>query len=154
MIHQLTKCPYCQHCEVVLDDHPQLAFTPDGSPCPHAAWIDGRYLQWEHTPHGTDRVMGSTEFRYAPPAVGDYDAQQEILPYLQELAQQGAAWPFAPPMPLTILPLSAEEKSTDAKGHGRAVWDIDGVAIFAQDAAEFWSVVPACRQRQLASMEM
>jgi hypothetical protein len=154
MTRQLAQCPFCKKCNLALDDRPQLVFEPGGSPCAHVAWVDGRYSQWERTPHGTDRVIGSTEFRYAPPAAGDYDQQQELLPYLQELAQQGPAWPFAPSVPLAIQPLSAEEKSTDAKGRSHTLWDIDGVTIFAQDAAAFWAAVPECRQRQLASMEM
>ncbi len=154
MIRRLAACPFCKSCEVALDDHPQLVFEPGGAACPHVAWVDGRYSQWERTSHGTDRVMGSTEFRYAPPAAGDYDRQQELLPYLQELAQQGSAWPFAPPIALAVQPLSAEEKKPDAKGRSRTVWDVDGVAIFAQDASAFWSAVPDCRQRQLTSMEL
>ncbi len=154
MTRRLAQCPYCKQCNLALDDHPQLVFEPSGAPCPHVAWVDGRYSQWERTPHGTDRVIGSTEFRFAPPGAGDYDGQQELLPYLQELAGQGPTWPFAPPGPLTIQPLSAEEKSTDAKGRSHTVWDVDGVAIFAQDAAAFWSAVPNCRQRHLASMQM
>jgi len=150
----MTECPFCKRCDLVLDNHPQLVFEPGGDPCPHVAWVDGRYSQWERTPLGTDRVIGSTEFRYAPPAAGDDDRQQDLLSYLQELAQQGAAWPFAPPVPLAIQPLSAEEKTTDAKGRSHTVWDVDGVAIFAQDGTAFWSAVPECRQRQLASMEM
>jgi hypothetical protein len=154
MIRRLAQCPFCKNCKLALDDHPQLVFEPSGAPCPHVAWVDGRYSQWERTPHGTDRVIGSTEFRYALPAAGDYDRQQEHLPYLQELTQQGPAWPFAPRLSLTIQPLSAEEKATDTKGRSRTVWDVDGVAIFAEDAGAFWSAVPECRQRQLASMEL
>ena len=29
MIRQLAQCPYCKHCELALDDNPQLVFNPD-----------------------------------------------------------------------------------------------------------------------------
>ena len=59
MIRNLARCPYCGDCEIALDDNPSLVFNPGGrqEPCPHLAWVDGRYAQWELSPQGINRVI-------------------------------------------------------------------------------------------------
>jgi hypothetical protein len=83
MTRQLARCPCCSEGEIALDDHPQLAFDPDGTgrPCPHLARVDGRYSQWEHE-HGLNRVIGSVEFRWDPPEPGAEERTEQLLPYL------------------------------------------------------------------------
>src|SRR5437016_11666825 len=99
MNRRLAQCPYCNQCEIALDDHPALVFNPDSdshSPCAHLAWVDGRYSQWEHTPQGLNHVIGSVEFRWDPSVPGAEERTNQLLPYLHELLEAGASWPFAP----------------------------------------------------------
>lgn len=156
MIRNLARCPYCGSCEIALDDNPTVTFNPGGDQqsCPHLAWIDGRYSQWELSPQGINRVIGSTEFRWDPPDPGAVERTDALLPYLKELANQGAGWAFAPATPFKLQMLSAEEKSTDQRGRSSVLWDVDGWALFAQDPAAFWAAAAECQQKQLASLEM
>jgi hypothetical protein len=150
MIRQLAQCPYCNRCEVALDDHPEVVFnpdTPEQSPCPHLAWVDGRYSQWERTAHGANRVIGSTEFRWDHPALAAVESQDGLPDYLRELVNAGKGWPFAPAEDFAIALLSAEEKATDRKGKAYTVWDVDGWALYARDPAAFAAALPACQQK-------
>jgi len=157
MIRQLAQCPYCNHCEIGLDDHPQLVFNPGSAsptPCQHLAWVDGRYSQWEHTKLGTNREIGSMEFRWDPPQPGAEERTNQLLAYLHELVEEGPGWAFAPSERFVIQVLNAEEKGTDAKGKSYPVWDVDGWAIFAVNPTAFWAALPACQERQSASLEV
>jgi hypothetical protein len=156
MIRELAQCPYCQRCEVALDDHPALVFNPDGDgrPCPHLAWVDGRYSDWELTPRGVNRVIGSLEFRWDPDEPDAAERTEELLPYLRELLDAGPGWPFAPAVPFTAAPLRAEQTAVDGRGKSYTVWEVDGWALFAQSPAAFWADLPACRDRQLASLRV
>lgn len=157
MIRQLAQCPYCNHCDIGLDDHPQLVFNPGSAspaPCPHLAWVDGRYSQWDHTALGINREIGSLEFRWDPREPGAEERTNQLLPYLHELLGAGPGWPFAPSEPFVIKVLNADEKGTDAKGKSYPIWDVDGWAIFAKNPAAFWAALPACQQRQAESLEV
>jgi hypothetical protein len=156
MIRQLAQCPYCQACEVALDDRPVLVFNPDGdgTPCPHLAWVEGLYAQWERTRQGFNRQIGSVELRWDPPGDGAAERTEELLPYLRELLGAQPGWPFAPPVDFRALPLFAEEKARDKRGKEYTVWDVDGWAVFAADPAAFWDALPACQAQQLASLEV
>jgi hypothetical protein len=157
MIPRLAQCPYCNQCEVALDDHPQLIFNPESdqhAPCPHLAWVDGRYSQWEETPQGTNRMIGSVEFRWD---FSQPDAEQftnSLLPYLHELVERGPNWAFAPAEPFVIGRLSAEEKAKDSRGKVFTLWDVDGWAIFAANPTAFWTALPARQELQLRSLEV
>ena len=92
MIRNLAQCPYCGDCEIALDDHPSLVFNPAGSssPCGHLAWVEGRYSQWDLSPQGINRAIGSTEFRSVTvvgPDLGTADA------YATAAFAMGAAGP-------------------------------------------------------------
>lgn len=155
MIGPLAQCPYCQRCELALDDHPQLVFNPDSgppAPCPHLVWIDGRYEQRERTRFGTESVIGSTEFHWETPVSVADDRARALRPYLQELLETGAGWQFAPTVPFAIQRLSAEGKAQDAAGKPYTAWEVDGYAIFAHEPATFWAALPACHERHLATM--
>ena len=157
MIRQLAQCPFCNGCEVALDDRPDLVFNPDGVtqiPCAHLAWVEGRYEQWGKGPHGVFGVIGSTEFRWDPPEPAAAERTEQLLPYLRELVNAGADWPFAPAHPFVVRLLTAEEKVTDAKGRTNPVWEVDGWAVFASDPSVFWAALPACQERQLAGLEI
>ena len=156
MIRNLARCPYCGGCEVALDDSPELVFSPGAgdTPCAHLAWVDGRYSQWERSAQGIDRVIGSTEFRWAPPGESPGDGEEGMVPYLNELLNGGPGWAFAPPGPFAPRPLNAEERATDGKGKSHLVWDVDGWAVLAQDPAGFWAQLPGCRERWLASLDV
>ena len=156
MIRQLARCPYCDGCEITLNDDPDLVFDPGGTgtPCPHLAWVDGRYSQWERSPQGINRVIGSTEFRWDPPEPGAAERTEQLLPYLKELLESAPGWPFAPSQPFRVRTLSAEERANDAKGKSYLVWDVDGWAVFAADPAAFWAALPACQERQLAALDV
>jgi hypothetical protein len=157
MIRQLGQCPYCNRCEIALDDHPQLVFNPQTdspTPCPHLAWVDGRYSQWEETPRGSNRMIGSIEFRWDFPRPNAEEDAEQLLPYLHELVEGGPNWPFAPAEPYVIQRLNAEEKASDARGKSYTLWDVDGWAVFASNPAAFWAALPACQERQLASLKM
>jgi hypothetical protein len=179
MIRQLTRCPYCEEGEVALDDQLTLAFNPEGdlpAPCPHLAWVEGRYSEWDRGPHGISRVIGSTEFGWQPPGREEEPSEPEssatdlpedpsltlparmglpgapqMLAYLRELVSSGSEWPFAPSEPFVVQTLCAEEKATDRRGKEYTVWDVDGWAIFAQDPAAFWAALPDCLGRHQAS---
>lgn len=157
MIRQLAQCPYCNDGEVALDDRPDLTFNPGGAtsvPCAHLAWVEGRYEQWDKGPHGVLRVIGSTEFRWDPPEPGAAERTEQLLPYLRELVNDGDGWPFAPAQPFVVRLLTAEEKGTDAQGKTYLLWEVDGWAVFTPDPSAFWAALPACQERQLASLEM
>ncbi len=156
MIRQLAQCPYCNGCEIGLDDHPDLVFNPESdpqTPCQHLALVDGRYSQWDRTEYGS-RVIGSTEFRWAPDEPGAEERTHQLLPYLRELLEVGPDWPYAPAEPFVVRALNAEEKATGPKGKTYTVWDVDGSAIFAANPAAFWAALPACQERQHASLEV
>lgn len=161
MIRNLAQCPYCKSCEIALDDRPAVAFNPDGDqqPCVHLAWVDGRYSQWELSPRGINRVIGSNEFCWNPPTLqaflqDDAERTEQLLPYLKELANQGPGWAFAPDTPFGLETLSAEEKATDARGKSYTAGDVDGCAIFAENPAIFWAALPACQDRQLSGLTL
>jgi len=155
MIRNLARCPYCGDGEVALEV-PSLAFNPDGDgrPCPHLAWVDGRYAQWEVSPQGTDHLVGSTPLRWEPPAAGPAEQVEGLLPYLRELAAQGKGWPFAPPVPFDLGLLAADERARDEDGREHITWDVDGWVIFAEDPAGFWARLPACQLQQLEALRV
>jgi hypothetical protein len=156
MIRQLARCPFCGGCEIALDDHFGLVFNPDApaSPCPHLAWIDGRFAEWELNAHGGNTLVGSTEFRWDPPEPGAAERTEELLAYLKELINNGSAWAFAPKLAFAVAALSAEEKTTDAKGHVHPRWEVDGAALFAASPMQFWAQLPDCQQRQLSALDV
>jgi hypothetical protein len=156
MIRNLAQCPYCGGCEIALDEAPSVALDPDGAaqPCSHLAWVDGRYAQWDRSPQGVNRVIGSTEFRWDPPEPGAAERTDALLPYLKELVNQGPGWAFAPPVPFALQTLCAEEKATDRRGKSFTLWDVDGWAVFAQDPAAFWAALPDCQERQLTALDL
>jgi hypothetical protein len=157
MIRRLAQCPYCHHCEIALDDRPELVFNPESdrqTPCTHLAWVDGRYSQWEHTAQGTDREIGSIEFRWDPDEPGAAERTERLLPYLRELLEAGPRWPYAPAEPFVISTLNADEKATDARGRTYPLWDVDGWAIFAANPAAFWAALPGCQERLAKSLEV
>jgi hypothetical protein len=156
MIRNLARCPYCGGCEIALDDRPALVLNPDGppGPCPHAAWVDIRFAEFVVNKEGANHAIGSTDLRWAPDIALEPELAEEIHSYLRELLVNGSGWAFAPTVAFTIKPLSAEEKTTDAKGHVHPVWEVDGSAIYAADAVAFWAALPACRERQLAALRM
>src|SRR5262249_61978953 len=114
MIRDLARCPYCGGCEVALDDHPSVVLDPGGrqGPCPHLAWVDGRYAQWEVSPQGINRVIGSTEFRWDPARPGAAEGAEALPPHPRELAAQGPGWAFPPATPLAPPTPSAAEDDT------------------------------------------
>jgi hypothetical protein len=155
MIRNLARCPYCGGGEVALEV-PSLALDPggEGRPCPHLAWVDGRYAEWEVSPQGVDRIVGSTEFRWEPPAAGSAAQVEGLLPYLRELARQGKGWPFAPPVPFDLEPLAADERARDNDGREHITWDVDGWVIFAEDPAGFWARLPDCQRQQREALRV
>jgi len=157
MIRQLAQCPYCERCEIALDDHPQLVFNPDSethTPCPHLAWVDGRYSLWQPGHHGINRVIGSTEFRWDPDEPNAEARTHQLLPYLEELLEAGADWQFAPTEPFAIRRLNSDQKAADSTGKDYTLWDVDGWAVFAANPPAFWAALPACQERLLASLEV
>ena len=156
MIRNLTRCPYCAGCEIALDDKPDLVFNPDGppGPCPHLAWVDVRFAEFETNEQGVNHVIGSTDLLWAPDDLMAREQAAEVHAFLRELLINGPGWPFAPTEAFTIRPLSAEDKKTDEKGHVHPLWEVDGSAIYAADSKRFWASLPACRERQLAALDM
>jgi hypothetical protein len=156
VIRQLARCPYCGGCEVALDDRPDLVFNPDagGKPCAHLAWAEGRYSQWDKSPLGTTRVIGSVELRWDPPEPDAAERTEQLLPYLKLLVSANPGWTFAPAVDFRVLDLTAEEKAVDKRGKAYTKWDVDGWVIFARDPAAFWAALPDCHERHLASMEV
>ncbi len=156
MIRELARCPYCGGTEVALDDRPDLVLNPDsgGKPCAHLAWADCRYSQWDRSPQGVTRVIGSVELRWDPPEADAAERIEQLLPYLKLLVSANPGWTFAPALEYRVLDLSAEEKAVDKRGKAYVKWDVDGWVIFAADPAAFWAALPACQERHLASMEI
>jgi hypothetical protein len=119
MIRQLAQCPYCQKCEVSLDDHPRVIFNPDTpglAPCEHLVWVDGRYSQWEPNRLGVNRMIGSTEFRWDHPDFGAVDGEHTLTSYLKELVSQGASWEFAPTSRFALQPDQLGGKGDQQEG--------------------------------------
>ncbi len=156
MIRNLARCPYCGGCELALNDAPDLVFNPDGTPdpCPHLAWVNVSFAKFATNTHGGNHVIGSADFTWAPDFPMDEETAEEIHAFIRELLLNGSKWVFAPTTGFTILPLSAEEKKTDDKGHVHPLWEVDGSAIYAADSKIFWDALPACRERQLAALDM
>jgi hypothetical protein len=157
MIRQLAQCPFCNHCELALDDNPQLVFNPDDArhlPCPHLTFVDGGYEQRERDKRGVEHVVGSTEFRWLSNSTDNEDRIGPIEPYLRELLETGPGWEFAPPVRFVVQRLSAEGQAQDVKGAGYTAWEANGYSVFAENPAAFWAELPSCHQRHLASMKL
>jgi hypothetical protein len=150
MIRQLSQCPYCQACEIALDDNPELVLNPDagGAPCPHLVWVDGRYSQWELSAPGLVHQVGSIEFHWEHADFSRIDTDGGLGEFMKDLVNSGQAWEFAPKERFQIQQMSADEKATGPKGKSYTAWEVDGQAVFAQDATAFLAVLPASRQRQ------
>jgi hypothetical protein len=156
MIRNLARCPYCGGCEIALDDRPALVFNPNSpsAPCPHLAWVDVRFAEFTVNERGADHMIGSEDMTWAPDSSMDEELAKDVHAFVRELLINGPTWAFAPAETFAILPLSAEEKKTDAIGHVHPVWEVDGSAIYAADAQAFWAALPACRERQLADLDV
>lgn len=162
MIRQLAQCPYCNRCEIALDDAFDVACNPgaaDAGPCPHLIWADGRYSQWgSSTLPGRktkiSRIIGSTEFRWNHPGLSEVPEFDRLMQYLKDLADSGKTWEFAPVVAFEVSQLSSDEKEKGPDGKEYVVWDVDGQALFAQDAAAFVAVLPACLDKLSTSWEM
>ena len=156
MIRKLAQCPFCNACEITLDDQPSLVFNPDGppKPCPHLAWVEVRFAEFVVNEHGANHMIGSKDMTWAPDFPMEEELAHEIHAFLNELVLNGSDWPFAPSAKFVLKPLSADEKTTDAKGHAHPVWEVDGCAIFAADSKAFWALLPACRERQLKALDV
>src|SRR5947209_4840549 len=131
MIGQLAKCPYCRACEIALDDSPELVFHP--ATCAHLVWVDGRYSQWDPGDHGIVHPVGSIEFHWEHPGLAGADFGD----YLKELVNSGKEWPFAPGVPFEIVQMSADDKAKTPRGTTYTAWEVDGQAVFAQEASTF-----------------
>ena len=154
MIGQLAQCPYCQGCEIALDDSPQLVFNPDAGnsdPCPHLVKVEARYSQWGRSPQGVSRVIGSTDCCWDHPALDAADYDGHLKDYLTELVNAGRAWEFAPSSDFEVCRLSRDEKQRDARGHEQPIWEVDGEALFARDATVFLAELPGCQEQHLAA---
>ena len=157
MIRQLARCPYCKKGDLALDENTDaLIFNADvvGVPCPHLLWVEGRYSAWERTPQGIPRVIGSFEFHWDHPGLAAADVEGQLQPYLKELANTGKSWEFAPAQEFTVADLFVEEKATDPRGKEYPLWEVDGEAIFAPDAAAFLAALPACQEKHRASLRV
>lgn len=156
MIRNLTRCPYCGGCEVALDDSFAVVPDPDGAarPCPHLAWVEGRYSQFDQSPQGVDHLIGSTEFRWHPPGPNMAARAEELLLYLKELTLQGPRWAFAPPVPFVLQTLTADRKRSGEDGEVHTLWDVDGWAIFAHSPGAFWGSLPECQSRMRKSLQV
>ncbi len=156
MIRNLARCPYCGGCEIALDEKPDLVFNPDkpAGPCPHLAWIELRFAEFTLNEHGANHMIGSNELTWAPDFPLEEKLADEVHAFLHEFLVNGPRWAFAPAQPCTIKPISAEEKKADAKGHEHPLWEVDGNAIYAADSKAFWDALPACRERQLAALDV
>jgi hypothetical protein len=82
------------------------------------------------------------------------DPEGRLTDYLKELVNSGKSWEHAPADPFEIQTINAEEKTADARGKERTVWDVDGWAVFAPDAPTFVARLPECQARQLASLRV
>lgn len=157
MIRQLAQCGYCQKCEIALDDAPEIVFNPgmaNSGPCPHLIWVDGRYSQWELGAHGVPRQIGSIEFRWEHPEFSALEPAHTYVDYIRELVSSGKDWRFAPAVPHQVADISADEKATTPRGKSFAVWEVDGEAVFAQDARAFLAALPGCQEKWSAGFEV
>jgi hypothetical protein len=151
MIRQLSQCPYCRACEIALDDSPELLFNPEASahaPCAHLVWVEGRYEQWQATPQGLPQPIGSIEFHWEHPGLGSTEEASNLSDFMRELINHGKTWDFAPAEPFEISPIAADQKATGPRGKTYTAWEVDGQAVFAQDASAFVAALPACMDQQ------
>jgi hypothetical protein len=138
-----------------MDERPELVFNGGQSPtpCPHLAWVDARYEQWEHPAHGVGHVIGSIDLNWNPFGPEGEERLQSLLPYLNELVEHGPGWDFSPPEPFVQQLIDTEETASDASGRTWTPWEVDGWALFAANPAAFWAALPACQQRHLTALE-
>jgi hypothetical protein len=158
MIRQLAQCPYCNHCEVALNDNPEIVFNPDGGPpgpCPHLVWVDGGYSQWElSTLPGRKtripRMVGLTEFEWLHPGLEGAEDADRLRAYLKDLVTSGAGWEFAPRQEHVVRSITRDQTVRGPDGRDHPSWEVEGAAVFARDAAAFVAEVPAAMARQAA----
>jgi hypothetical protein len=160
MIRQLTQCPYCQGCEVALTDSPEVVFnpgSPPSSPCPHLIWVEGRYSQWELSPlpdrkTRIPRMIGSTEFEWQHPSLAAREDVQELRAFLKDLVGAEPNWEFAPSEAHAVRPITRDGTiMQDGKVYPQ--WEVEGAAVFAQDAAAFVERLPACMASRSAGWQ-
>jgi hypothetical protein len=160
MIRQLAQCPYCQGCEIVLTDSPEVALNPDGDgqPCPHLVWVDGRYSQWELSSlpgrkTRIPRLIGSTEFEWLYPGLAEGEENDRLRSFLKDLASSGANWDFAPTEGHVIQPISRDQTVRGPDGKDHPSWEVEGAAVFASEAPAFVASLPAYMAQRDASWQ-
>lgn len=141
MIRQLARCPYCNGCEITLNDSFEVVFNPDShdrAPCEHLIWANGGCSQWERMLHGVSRVIGSTAIYWSHPCLNASGPSESLVPYMEMLVQSGKGWEFAPLEPFQIQNIN-EEGTT---------WEADGWAVFARRPGDFLAAIIECRETQ------
>jgi hypothetical protein len=157
MIRQLAQCPYCRQCEIAVDETPDLVFNPGSdqpTPCPHLIWLDGPYSWWDLGALGVPRQIGSIDLHWEHPAFTALEPAKLFADYLHELVSSGKEWSFAPAEPFEIADIWADEKATTPKGRSYTLWEVDGHAVFAQDAQAFLAALPGCVERRSQAFEV
>jgi hypothetical protein len=150
MIRQLADCPYCGGCEIALTDNPDVAINPDkaGGPCPHLVWVAGRYSQYQLSPIAgrrtkVARMIGSTEFEWVHPDLTADDADPRLSAHLR----QWTAGDQLPAAAHRVQAISRDQAVTEADGRSYPSWEIEGIAVFAEDAATFLNGLEASLDR-------
>lgn len=153
MIKQLAQCPYCEKCEIALSDNLQLVCNPEMSrlPCVHLVWAEGRYSQWERRPIDGRKtkmphMIGSTEFEWQHPLLAAHEDAAELRAFLKERVAAESDWEFMPPARHQLRSISRDQMVTE----DHCVypdWEVEGVAVFAEDAEAFVGSLPDCIAR-------
>lgn len=154
MIRQLAQCPYCETCEIALSDSLQLVCNPETScqPCSHLVWAEGRYSQWERRPlpgrkTKMPHMVGSTEFEWQHPLLAGHEDPAELRAFLQELVAAESDWEFTPPARHLRRSISRDQTVTEDR-RVYPDWEVEGVAVFAEDTEAFVVSLMDCIMRQ------
>jgi hypothetical protein len=156
MIRNLAQCPFCQRCEVALNDNLEVVFNPGAAPaepCAHLVYVQGGYSQWELKPLPGRKTMlprmtGSTEFEWQHQGLASEEEPERLPNFLKDLVNAGSQWEFAPQQPHVIRPISLDQSIRGPDGKEHPSWEVEGAAVFARDAGGFIDELPACQARQ------
>jgi len=151
MSKQLAQCPYCAGCAISLNDRFEVVFNPDRldhTPCLHLICAHGGCSQWERTPQGMSRVIGSTTIHWYHPDLAASDFSESLFPYMEMLAESGKGWEFAPAELFEIQAISEEGKALDPQGKEFTGWEADGWVVFACPPRPFLAAIRECQAKQ------
>lgn len=154
MMKRLTHCPYCNDSIISLNESFEVVFNADmpyRAPCDHLIVANGGCSQWEHRPHGTSRVIGSTVICWKHPALQTNEPACPLLAYLERLAQAGKGWEFAPAEAFEVQVINEDGSILGPLVQQDTGWEADGWAIYAREPAAFLTAIATRQEKESAT---